>query len=92
MRALQLREVNKWHSRDHCPGLAGPEALTIQRGSNMPTVVLTLNVKESKQGPKKEEQRRLGKNENKGGEENDLRIQKDLRGWLSEERASKSKQ
>lgn len=59
----------------------------------MPTVVLSPNVKESRQGrEKKEEQRRLGTNEMKGGEENDPRTQKDLRGWLSEERAAKSKQ
>lgn len=37
---------------DQCPGLADPRALTVWGGSNMPTAVPSLNVKESELGPR----------------------------------------
>ena len=40
------------HRQGQCPGLADPRALTVWGGSNMPTAVPSLNVKESKLGPR----------------------------------------
>ena len=74
--------------------MADPKAVTIQRGSNILNTY-SCPIPECQRiqaGTKKEEQRRPKINEVKGGEEGDPRVQKDLRGRLSEARSSKSQQ
>lgn len=67
--------------------------LTIQRDSNIPSVVSSLIVKESNKDQKKRSKGDQKINEvGAGGRGDDLRVQKNLRGWLSERKSSKFKQ